>query len=66
MRGPGALKLDSIAMPSAASGQVMPHVRAAGINGLDWKMPEIAAQMPPGKRGIWFRIWPDAAQLVLF
>lgn len=35
---PDALKIDSIAMPSAASGQVVVHVRAAGINSLDWKI----------------------------
>jgi N-ethylmaleimide reductase len=35
---PDALKIDSIAMPSAASGQLVVHVRAAGINGLDWKI----------------------------
>jgi N-ethylmaleimide reductase len=35
---PDALKIDDIAMPSAASGQVVVHVRAAGINSLDWKI----------------------------
>jgi D-arabinose 1-dehydrogenase-like Zn-dependent alcohol dehydrogenase len=36
---PDALKIDDIAMPSAASGQVVVHVRAAGINSLDWTCP---------------------------
>ena len=36
--GPDALKIDNIAMPIAASGQVIVRVRAAGINGLDWKI----------------------------
>ncbi|WP_213762979.1 NADP-dependent oxidoreductase [Caballeronia sp. dw_19] len=36
--GPDAVKIDSIAMPAAASGEVVVHVKAAGINGLDWKI----------------------------
>ena len=36
--GPNALKIDIIAMPTAASGQVIVRVRAAGINALDWKI----------------------------
>ena len=36
--GPDALKIDNIAMPAAASGQVVVHVKAAGINSLDWKI----------------------------
>ena len=36
--GPDALKIDNIAMPTAASGQVIVRVKAAGINGLDWKI----------------------------
>lgn len=33
-----ALKIDSIAMPTPASGQVVVHVKAAGINSIDWKI----------------------------
>ena len=36
--GPDALKIDRIAMPAIASGQVIVRVRAAGINALDWKI----------------------------
>jgi len=36
--GPDVVKIDSIAMPVAAPGEVVVHVRAAGINGLDWKI----------------------------
>ncbi|MFK4446214.1 NADPH:quinone reductase-like Zn-dependent oxidoreductase [Caballeronia udeis] len=35
---PDALKLDSIAKPAAASGQVTVRVRAAGVNAVDWKI----------------------------
>ena len=36
--GPDALKISSIAPPVAATGQVLVRVRAAGVNGLDWKV----------------------------
>ena len=36
--GPDALKIDRIAMPAIASGQVIVRVRAAGLNALDWKI----------------------------
>lgn len=36
--GPEVVTLDRIAMPAAASGEVVVHVQAAGINGLDWKI----------------------------
>jgi len=35
---PDALKIDSIAIPAAASGQVTVRVRAAGVNAVDWKI----------------------------
>ena len=36
--GPDALKIDSIAMSTVGSAQVIVRVRAAGINALDWKI----------------------------
>jgi len=36
--GPDALTIESIAMPIAASGQVIVRVGAAGVNALDWKI----------------------------
>lgn len=36
--GPEVVTMDRIAMPAAASGEVVVHVHAAGINSLDWKI----------------------------
>lgn len=36
--GADTLKIDNIAMPTAASGQVIVRVKAAGINAIDWKI----------------------------
>lgn len=36
--GPEVLVLDQLAVPQAATGEVVVRVRAAGVNGLDWKI----------------------------
>jgi len=38
--GPDGLKLDEIPVPIPAAGQVLVQVKAAGVNGLDWKIRE--------------------------
>lgn len=38
--GPEAIQVASVEAPVAGPGQVLVHVRAAGINGLDWKVRE--------------------------
>jgi NADPH:quinone reductase-like Zn-dependent oxidoreductase len=38
--GPDAVRLSRVAAPTAGPGQVLVSVRAAGINGLDWKLRE--------------------------
>jgi len=38
--GPGAVEVSRIAAPVAGAGQVLVRVRAAGVNGLDWKVRE--------------------------
>ncbi len=38
--GSEVLKLDEIPVPIPAAGQVLIHVKAAGVNGLDWKIRE--------------------------
>ena len=38
--GPSAVEISSIATPTAGAGQVLVRVRAAGVNGLDWKLRE--------------------------
>jgi NADPH:quinone reductase-like Zn-dependent oxidoreductase len=38
--GPEGLKLDEIPVPIPAAGQVLVQVKAAGVNGLDWKIRE--------------------------
>ena len=36
--GPDAVQIDRVARPKAGSGEVVVRVRAAGVNGLDWKV----------------------------
>ncbi len=36
--GPDALKLDEVPIPPYGEAQVLVHVMAAGVNGLDWKI----------------------------
>jgi N-ethylmaleimide reductase len=36
--GPGALRIDAVAVPVPHEGQVLVQVHAAGVNGLDWKV----------------------------
>lgn len=36
--GPDALRVDTVAVPVPHQGQVLVHVHAAGVNGLDWKV----------------------------
>jgi len=38
--GPAAVKISSIAAPTAGQSQVLVRVHAAGVNGLDWKVRE--------------------------
>lgn len=38
--GPDAVTVAAIATPTAAAGQVLVQVQAAGVNGLDWKVRE--------------------------
>lgn len=36
--GPEVLRLNAIPMPQVARGQVLVRVKAAGVNGLDWRI----------------------------
>jgi NADPH:quinone reductase-like Zn-dependent oxidoreductase len=38
--GPEAVRISSVAAPTAGAGQVLVRVHAAGVNGLDWKVRE--------------------------
>jgi NADPH:quinone reductase-like Zn-dependent oxidoreductase len=38
--GPEAVRVSSVAAPTAGAGQVLVRVHAAGVNGLDWKVRE--------------------------
>ena len=38
--GPEVLKYEDVARPVPAAGEVLVHVRAAGVNPVDWKLRE--------------------------
>jgi len=38
--GPDAVRIEEVPVPAPAAGQVLVHVRAAGLNALDWKLRE--------------------------
>jgi NADPH:quinone reductase-like Zn-dependent oxidoreductase len=42
--GPDVLRLEDIPRPSPAAGEVLIHVRAMGVNPVDWKLRSGAAR----------------------